>query len=175
MWKQSTRMETASILQIAAKIMHDLGAGYSESIYQNALHRKLVRTDCTCVMEKNIPVVYEGDVLGTCRADIVTESHVIEVKAVRKMPSGVEKQVCKYVRHLMDLDGKARKGLVINFNQDTEQIETLESTPNNNNNTMMRSAELPHGNTQKAGKEEEEEEPKRRRKITPVNDDPAPQ
>jgi GxxExxY protein len=168
-------METASILQIAAKIMHDLGAGYSESIYQNALHRKLARTDCTCVMEKNIPVVYEGDVLGTCRADIVTESHVIEVKAVRKMPSGVEKQVCKYVRHLMDLDGKARKGLVINFNQDTEQIETLESTPNNNNNTTMRSAELPHGNTQKAGKEEEEEEPKRRRKITPVNDDPAPQ
>lgn len=174
-------METASILQIAAKIMHDLGAGYSESIYQNALHRKLARTDCTCVMEKNIPVVYEGDVLGTCRADIVTESHVIEVKAVRKMPSGVEKQVCKYIRHLMDLDGKARKGLVINFNQDTVQIETLESTPNN----MDISAEFPpHGNTKKkAGKEEEEEEettttttttPKRRRKITPVNDDEDP-
>jgi GxxExxY protein len=95
-------METASILQIAAKIMHDLGAGYSESIYQNALYRNMARTDCTCVMEKSIPVVYEGDVLGTCRADIVTESLVIEVKAVRKMPSGVEKQVCKYVRHRME-------------------------------------------------------------------------
>jgi GxxExxY protein len=61
-------METASIFQIAAKIMQDLGAGYSESIYQNALHRKLARIDCTCVLEKNIPVVYEGDTLNQAKS-----------------------------------------------------------------------------------------------------------
>ena len=63
-------METVSIFQIADKIMQDLGAGYSESIYQTALHRKLARIDSTCVMEKIIPVVYEGDPLGICRVTI---------------------------------------------------------------------------------------------------------
>lgn len=146
-------METASIIEIASRIMHDLGAGYSESIYQNALHRKLEKIDCTCVMEKKIPVVYDGDILGICRADIVMETHVIEIKAVKKMPSGAEKQVCKYLKHLLEADGKHRKGLVINFNQETERIEVL-SEPSRH--------ELC---------DEEGCEPIKRRKITPIEDD----
>ena len=144
-------METETIRQIAAKIMKDMGAGYSESIYQNALHRKLARIDGTCVMEKIIPVVYEGDTLGVCRADIVLEGYVIEVKAVRRMPAGVEKQVCKYVKHLMDQDGKMRKGVVINFNQETEEIETSEHAPEIT--TTPASDQLP-----------------KRRKVTPMDD-----
>ena len=147
-------METEHILQIATKIMKDLGAGYSETIYQNAMHRKLARLDGTCVMEKIIPVVYDGDTLGVCRADIVLEGHVIEVKAVRKMPSGAEKQVGKYVRHLLDLDGKPRKGIVINFNQDTEEIESLESKLH----------EAP-------GNHEDQDTTPKRRKITPMGSD----
>ena len=118
-------MDTAAILQIATKIMEDLGAGYSESIYQNAMHRKLARMEGTCIMEKNIPVVYEGDTLGMCRADIVTDTHVIEIKCARRMPTGVEKQVGKYTKHLLELDGKARIGVAINFNQETGLTETM--------------------------------------------------
>jgi GxxExxY protein len=119
-------MSTAVIVQIADKIMSDLGAGYSESIYQNAIFRKLILLDETSCMEKIIPVVYEGDMLGSCRADIVTMSHVVEVKAVRKMPSGAGKQVCKYLKHLEEADGLLRTGLVVNFNQDTEKLESME-------------------------------------------------
>ncbi len=93
-------MDTATITDLADRIMADLGAGYSESIYQNALHRKLARIDPQCIMEKTIPVVYDGDTLGVCRADIVTETHVIEIKAVRRMPPGAGNQVSKYLRHL---------------------------------------------------------------------------
>jgi GxxExxY protein len=123
--RNSPEMETNHIIEIATKIMQDLGSGYSESIYQNALHRKIARIDCTCIMEKSIPVVYDGEYIGVCRADLVMDSHVIEIKAARKMPTGVDKQVGKYSRHLLELDGKARVGLVINFNQDTEIAETL--------------------------------------------------
>lgn len=122
-------MEADTVVQTAAKIMQDLGAGYSESIYQNALYRKLVVLDSTCVMEKTIPVVYDGHTLGVCWADIVTDAYVIEVKAVRRMPAGVEQQVGKYVRHLAELDGKARTGMVINFNQSTDAIESISSGP----------------------------------------------
>ena len=123
--KYYNSMDNTRILQVAEKIMADLGPGYTESIYQNAIHRKLARIDGSCIMEKAIPVVYDGDTLGVCRADIVMDSHVIEVKAARKMPSGVDKQVCKYVRHLFELDGKSRTGVVINFNQETGLTETM--------------------------------------------------
>ena len=119
-------MNSATIIQIAEKIMEELGAGYSESIYQNAIHRKLLRHDDSTCMEKIIPVIYDGDTLGVCRADIVTMSHVVEVKAVKKMPSGACKQVSKYIRHLEEADGLRRIGLVINFNQETEKVETIE-------------------------------------------------
>ena len=133
-------MDTATIVQLADKIMADLGAGYSESIYQNALHRKLTKLDETCTMEKTIPVVYEGDTLGTCRADLVMLTHVIEVKAVRKMPYGAGKQVCKYVKHLAEMDKVVRIGLVINFNQESEQIESMEfnADVNYDNDTLKR-------------------------------------
>ena len=121
---------SSTIIQIADRIMGDLGAGYSESIYQNAIHRKLIKLDETCIMEKVIPVIYEGDTLGICRADIVTQTHVIEVKAARRMPSGAGKQVCKYVKHLAEADGVLRVGLVINFNQESEKIETIEFDTN---------------------------------------------
>jgi GxxExxY protein len=173
-------METTNrIVQIAAKIMEDLGAGYSESIYKNAMHRQIARIDCTCITEKNIPVLYRGDLIGVCRADIVTESHVIEVKAVRKMPTNVEKQVSKYVKHLIELDGKIRKGLVINFNQESETIETIiepdEFQKNTDKNDDNNNISLP---IIIIAKEEEEEEDHhhhhhptaKRRKITPVAD-----
>lgn len=159
-------MQTEHIFELASKIMGDLGAGYSESIYQNALHRKLARIDDSCVMEKIIPVVYEGNTLGVCRADIVLSSHVIEIKAVRRMPPGAEKQVGKYVRHLMELDGKIRQGLVINFNQETETIETLQPQPLQNtdsSNAPNDSIRLDEScNDQAAFK---------RRKITPMQGD----
>jgi hypothetical protein len=79
-----------------------------------------------CITEKKINVLYDGEVIGVCRADIVTMCHVIEVKAVRKMPIGVEYRVWKYAQHLVEMDGKTWKALVINFNQEYETIETKE-------------------------------------------------
>ena len=116
---------TDTIMSLARKIMEDLGAGYSECIYQNALRNKLLAYDPHCVKEKTIPVIYEGELLGTCRADLVTSSHIIEVKAVRSMPSAVGHQISKYLKNLKDQDQIEREGLVINFNQDTERCEFM--------------------------------------------------
>jgi GxxExxY protein len=86
-------IDIPTIELIATKIMSDLGAGYSESIYQVALFNKLVKLDPATTTEKSIPVVYENEVIGTCRADIVTSEHIIEIKAARAMPQGVGFQV----------------------------------------------------------------------------------
>jgi GxxExxY protein len=116
---------TDLIMTLARKIMEDLGAGYSECIYQNALRNKLLELDPECVKEKTIPVFYEGQLLGTCRADLVTSSHIIEVKAVKTMPSSVGHQIGKYLTNLKAEDGVAREGLVINFNQDSERCDFM--------------------------------------------------
>ena len=118
-----------ALKDLAHRIMSDLGAGYSERIYHNAFRFKLERLDPSTVSEKLIPVVYDGDVLGTCRADLVTDSFVIEVKAARTMPSGVCDQIRKYLIHLHGMDGIKRTGLVINFNQRSEVAEMVEVGP----------------------------------------------
>ncbi len=113
------------ITQLAEKIYSDLGAGYSEYIYQTALFNKLIKLDPSTLKEKNIPVVYENEVLGTCRADILTDTCVVETKATRTMPSGVANQLRKYLVNLHLQDNKSRFGVVVNFNQETERAEFI--------------------------------------------------
>jgi GxxExxY protein len=116
---------TADIQDMANRIMLDLGGGYSETIYQRALFNKLVKKDSTAVLERTIQVVYDGDVVGTCRADIVAARHVIEIKALCKMPAKVGNQIRKYMKNLFEADSSTREGLVINFNQETERVDFL--------------------------------------------------
>jgi GxxExxY protein len=122
-------IEIETIKQIATKIMTDLGSGYSESIYQVALFNKLVKLDPSAVTEKSIPVVYDNELIGTCRADIVTSEHVIEIKAGRTMPLNVAFQIGKYQKNILQLDSVSRTGVVVNFNQETQEIDFLTFPP----------------------------------------------
>ena len=111
---------------IARDLMAELGAGYAESIYRNALYTELVRLDPRTVMEQSVPIVFRGQYLGVCRADIVTTEYVLEIKAVRAVPPGVEHQLRKYLKHLAEAEPLVpRAGLVLNFNQSTEAVDAL--------------------------------------------------
>ena len=103
------------------EIMQGLGAGYAESIYQHALFNKIVKLDPSAKMEVSIPVVYEGETVGVCRADIVTQDFVIEIKAVRSSVAmaQIRHQIHKYLKHI----GGGRQGAVMNFNQEHERLE----------------------------------------------------
>jgi GxxExxY protein len=122
-------IDTFDIQEMASRIMIDLGAGYSENVYQRALFNKIIRIDPTTVMEQTIPVIYENEIIGTCRADIVTANHVIEIKAVRTMPSNVGNQIRKYMKNLFDKDRVPREGVVVNFNQEAERLDFLTFNP----------------------------------------------
>ena len=125
--KQSTNMSTLIpveiIAQTAYQIMRDLGAGYSESCYQNALYNKFVKIDPSTQKEVIIPVIYDGEPIGTCRADLVTAENVIEIKATRTMPTQVNNQIRKYMVNLRMQDSVPRFGIILNFNQDSENLE----------------------------------------------------
>jgi len=113
-----------AIQAIARDLMAELGAGYAEGIYRNALYTELVRLDPKTVMERSVPIVFRGQYLGMCRADIVTTDFVLEIKALKAVPLGVEHQIRKYLKHLAE-DEPPRTGLVLNFNQCTETVDAL--------------------------------------------------
>lgn len=115
------------------EIMQGLGAGYAESIYQHALFNKISKIDPSAKMEVSIPVVYEGEIVGACRADIVTSDFVIEIKALRSSVAQssmtqIKHQIRKYLKHINESmhttdTGGMRQGAVMNFNQEHERLE----------------------------------------------------
>ena len=112
-----------TVQALAREIMEALGGGYSEAIYQNALYRELLSRDPATVMEQSIPIMYKGQFLGLCRADLVTTDYVIEVKALRSVLPSVGNQIRKYLKHLHEMEGSTRTGLVINFNPHSDAAE----------------------------------------------------
>jgi GxxExxY protein len=115
-----------SIQAIAREIMDDLGGGYSEAVYRNALYWELLRMDASTVMEQSMPIIYRGHFLGVCRSDLVTSQFVIEIKSLKSVLPSVGNQVRKYLKHLREMEPAVqRSGLVINFNPHSETAEFL--------------------------------------------------
>jgi hypothetical protein len=75
-------------------------------------------------MEQTVPIVFRGQYLGICRADLVTTDYVIEIKALKTVLPYVGHQIKKYIKHLSEVQPMLiRTGLVINFNQHTETVD----------------------------------------------------
>lgn len=90
-----------------------LGPGLLESVYEEALCFELVQRGLKVERQKQVPVVYKGNVLKTeLRLDIIVEDMVIvELKTVEEMKKVFAKQLLTYLR-LMD----KKVGLLVNFN-----------------------------------------------------------
>lgn len=102
---------TGKIIASAYKVHHSLGAGFLESVYQKALAIELAKQGLSGVMEKKVPVFYEGELVGDFRADLVLEDRVIvEVKAVDKLAATHEVQLVNYL-----VATNTPIGLLINF------------------------------------------------------------
>ena len=116
-------MLVTEIQGLAREIMEAIGMGYDESIYRTALYREILAKDPSSgtMMLQNIPILYKGQFLGTCKADIVTCKYVIEIKAVKTLLCThdiVGQHIKNCLKHLHFLEPqKVRVGLVINFNQ----------------------------------------------------------
>ena len=68
---------TAKIIDCAYKVHRELGFGFLESVYQNALVIELTKADLKVEQEKRIQVYYGTQVVGDFVADILVEEKVI--------------------------------------------------------------------------------------------------
>jgi GxxExxY protein len=107
---------TAKIIDCAYKVHRELGFGFLESVYQNALVIELTKADLKAEQEKKVQVSYDGQVIGDFMADVVVEKKVIlELKSIKQIHAAHEAQLINYLK-ATDIE----VGLLINFGETVE-------------------------------------------------------
>lgn len=108
-----------TVMRCAANIRRQLGPGYLESVYKNAMLVELRKNNLEYEVEKPILVYYDNILVGEFKADIVVEKTLIlELKAVNSLHVAHEVQLVNYLT-ATGVDN----GLLINFGSEELQIK----------------------------------------------------
>lgn len=104
--------ESYKIVGAAFKVYNNLGPGFLEAVYQEALEIEFQRQGIPYEREKELNIVYDGILLKqTYRADFVCYGKIIvELKAVSELDDAHRSQVYNYL-HATGY----RLGLLLNF------------------------------------------------------------
>jgi GxxExxY protein len=88
---------------LAEQIYSQLGAGYSERVYHNAMEVLLRREGLPYESERIVPIPFEGHIIGNLRADIIINNEIVlEFKTIKTLNDAAELQAHNYLR-LMNL------------------------------------------------------------------------
>ncbi len=99
------------VKESAKEIYQELGAGYNESIYEEALAVELRQRKIPYEVERNTEIFYKGAKVGIHRLDFILESKlVVELKANVAITSSHVGQTSAYLKTL-----KLHHGLIVNF------------------------------------------------------------
>ena len=100
---------------------NELGAGFLESVYQNALVVALKQKGLQVRIQVPLTVRFRGEDVGQFISDILVENKVIvELKAVSALVPEHQAQVINYLK-ASDLD----VGLLVNFGRPRIEIKRL--------------------------------------------------
>ena len=102
---------TGRILEACFEVSNELGTGFLESVYQNALLIALRQKGLQAQSQFPLAVSFRGQVVGQFYADILVEDKVIlELKAVTALSPAHQAQVINYLKATgIDV------GLLVNF------------------------------------------------------------
>jgi len=90
---------TGEIIRCAFVVSNELGAGFLEKVYENALAHELRRSRLAVEQQKGIQVLYDGIVVGEYAADLVVNGRVIvELKAVKAFDNVHFAQCLNYLK-----------------------------------------------------------------------------
>jgi len=102
---------TKKVIGEAMHVHRVLGAGFVESIYHNALLKRLKKLGLKVESQKPLPVHFEGEIIGEFFADLTVEDRLIlELKAVSSLVTAHEVQLVNYLTAT-----KIETGLLLNF------------------------------------------------------------
>lgn len=102
---------TNQILKCFFLVYNQLGYGFLEKIYQNALCHELTLSGLEIFRERPLKVYYRDKLMGEYFADIIVQNQVIlEIKAVETLIQAHEAQLLNYLKAT-----RIEVGLLLNF------------------------------------------------------------
>ena len=113
---------TGKVIGACYAVHNELGCGFYEKVYQEALAIVLREQGIPFEREKHLPIEFHGKVLDCDYiADFVIDNTIIlELKAVSDISSTFESQVINYLKAT-----GLQVGLLINFGQEELQVRRL--------------------------------------------------
>jgi len=107
---------TDKIIKIFFKVYNELGFGFLEKVYHNAMMYELKKNDLFCEKEKQIKVYYQNQQVGEYYADIIVNDIIIlELKASENLVYENELQLINYLKAT-----EIELGLLLNFGKKPE-------------------------------------------------------
>lgn len=112
---------TESIIGCAFEVINELGSGFLESVYENAMIVALSEAGLSVQSQVPVPVSFRGKRVGDFYADLLVESKVlVELKAVRAIAPEHQAQIINY----LNATG-IEVGLLINFGNPRLELKRL--------------------------------------------------
>lgn len=112
------------IMQAAFEVHNELGPGFPESIYEEAMNRELTRRGLLLERQKEIKVFFKGEQIGKFQLDsIANERIILEYKAVSEIARIHKQQALSYLKATgLEL------AIVINFGAERVQSSRVVNT-----------------------------------------------
>jgi len=90
---------TEKIIGCAYTVGNELGSGFLEKVYENALAHELQKAGFSVRQQQDIQVVYDGVLVGEFAADLlVEESVLVELKAAKALDDAHMAQCLNYLK-----------------------------------------------------------------------------
>ncbi len=107
---------TEKVIGCAYEVHRELGAGFLEKVYENALGIRLTEVGINSKQQAPLPVYYHGQRVGDFVADILIENRlIIEIKAGKGLAQEHEVQLVNYL-----VTADIENGLLINFGRSVQ-------------------------------------------------------
>ena len=119
------KKESYDIIGVAMAVHRELGLGFLEAIYQEALEEELKTAGIPYVREDNLNVYYKNKLLSkSYQADFICYGEIIlELKASSDMSTSHQSQLINYLRV-----ANLKLGLLINFGKTSLEYKRIINT-----------------------------------------------
>jgi len=107
------------------EVHSELGAGFLESVYQEAMERELRSRGIPFASQVELPIMYKGECLRTSfRSDLVCYHEVIvELKSMKTLTNVDEAQLLNYLKAT-----GLNRGLLLNFGANRLEVKRMVMT-----------------------------------------------